>query len=380
MLKPLFPAGPPVEGDGLVGREEVVQDIVRLLEMGQSVILMSPRRYGKTSVMIEVMKRLKRSGHFTAQLDFFAIPSKRVFVDRWVSNCLANNPSWLEKSWNKMKRGGLSILEGLQFKPSIADMEIVLQLSLPHVDINDLIDKCLDFPDRFAKKHNKLLFYALDEFQSILDIGDVSLVKMMRSHIQRQQNVRYLFAGSQEGLMSELFKQKRHAFYRFARVIELGVISEGDFVSYIRSRFRKQKITLKKNIADLIYEKTGGQPYYTQLLCQMLYELAIKLGKKSLEIDDVSKAVSLLMMHEDGLFSDWWDNLSKKKHAHAILSFIAEGKSPYEVPDVSPANLNRVITDLKKSGYIGKKPLKTRKSEFFIKDRFFRRYVSKLVS
>jgi uncharacterized protein len=377
LFEPLFPAGPPVEGKGFIGREETVCDLLRLLEMGQSCILMAPRRYGKTSVILETLNRLKKEGHFTVHLDLFSVSSKRIFADRWAALPLANNPAWLEKSWEKIKRGGLTLLRGLKFKPSVADQELVLQLDLPQTNIDTLLEKVLDFPERFAKRHKKILFFAIDEFQSILDFGDSALVKLLRAHIQRHHHVRYLFSGSQEGLMKDLFQDKRHAFYRFGRLVALGPISQDAFIPYIVDQFLKQKIDIEESVARNICDETEGQPYYTQLLCQMLYEIVAKRKKQAVTKEDIPWGLNQLLSHEEGLFSDWWDRLSKKKHAQSILTYVVIGRSPYEIPDASRANLNRVVTELIKLGYLQRKEKQGRHVLFALRDPFFAMWLKK---
>lgn len=77
MTKGPFPTGIPVEGEQLIGREKELKMLSQLLQDGQSVILVSPRRYGKTSLILEVIKRLKKQSYFTADIDLFSIASKR---------------------------------------------------------------------------------------------------------------------------------------------------------------------------------------------------------------------------------------------------------------------------------------------------------------
>ncbi len=265
----------------------------------------------------------------------------------------------------------MTLLKGLKFKPSVADQELVLQLDLPQTDIETLLEKVLDFPERFAKRHKKILVFAIDKFQSILDFGDVALVKLLRAHIQRHRHVRYLFSGSQEGLMKDLFQDKRHAFYRFGRLVELGAISKDAFVPYIIDQFLEQKIDIKESVDRSVCDETGGQPYYTQLLRQMLYEIVAKRKKQVVTKEDIQWGLGQLLFHEEGLFSDWWDRLSKKRHAQSILTYVVTDLSSYEIPDTSRANLNRVVTELIKLGYLQRKEKRRRHVLFALRDPFF---------
>jgi len=63
-MKEIFPFGKPVSGEHLVGRDDFVKEIIAMLKNGQSLMLTGPRRYGKTSVIMEVLRRLKLEGFF----------------------------------------------------------------------------------------------------------------------------------------------------------------------------------------------------------------------------------------------------------------------------------------------------------------------------
>ena len=110
----------------------------------------------------------------------------------------------------------------------------------------------------------------------------------------------------------------------------------------------------------------------------MLYEQALKQKKWKLQCDDMEQAMRQILRHEEGLFASWWQQLAKKKHAQAILLALASEQSPYSVPDVSRANLNRVVMDLKAMGYIERRDVPGRQAHYFICDRFFAKYVAAL--
>ena len=90
MKNKIFQAGRPVMGEKLIGREKILENIVRLLISGQSVVLIAPRRFGKTSLLIEALARIKNQGFFTANIDIFATPTKRILAEQITESVLKN--------------------------------------------------------------------------------------------------------------------------------------------------------------------------------------------------------------------------------------------------------------------------------------------------
>lgn len=373
-MKNLFPAGKPVVGNMLIGRAELLNELETVLDIGQSVILVAPRRYGKTSVALEILKRFQKKGYFVADVDMFDVTDKRHLAEKIAESCLKNNPVPIEKYWQKLKRGALNVLSMLKFKPSDEDMEMVLQLGMPRVDEEKLLDDALDFPQRFGSRHKKRTIMFLDEFQELTKVGGDSLLKKMRAKLQRHDNVVYLFAGSQETLMTEIFQNKQHAFYRFGRIFEVGNIAKDDFAPYINKSFASEGIVINSGHIESVLDITGGHPYYTQLLCQILYIDCIKERRKKIDANDVENSITHVMEHEDALFDEIWKELGDKKYSRNIIGLISKGLSPYSYVGTTKENTARILADLVRYGYISKMGV-GKKTRYDIKDTFFQRYV-----
>lgn len=270
-MKQLFPSGRPVGGEMLIGREGILDELDDIINIGQSIILVAPRRYGKTSIVLALLERFKKKGHFIGDVDMFEVTGRKALAEKIIETCLKNNPVPLERYWNGLKKGALNVLSMLKFKPADEDVEMVLQLGQPVINEERLLDDALDFPERFCARHNKQMVMFLDEFQDVSKIGGEALLKKMRAKIQRHKNVVYIFAGSQESMMTELFQHKQHAFYRFGRMFTIGGIDEKDFLPYIARSFETEGIKIGAGALGTIISITKGHPYYTQLLCQMIY-------------------------------------------------------------------------------------------------------------
>lgn len=373
-MKNAFQAGRPVVGHSLVGRDELLDELENILAIDQSVVLVAPRRYGKTSVALEVLKRFKKRGYFVADVDVFDVTDKRRLADKIIESCLQNNPVPVARYWKKLKAGALSVLSMLKFKPSDDDIEMVLQLSKPSVDEDKILDDALDFPEKFCRRHDKKMILFMDEFQDILKMGGEALLKKMRAKFQRHKNVIYVFAGSQESLMKTLFQLKQHAFYKFARIFEVGTISQEAFAPYITRSFAEGKIKITDDGVSAILKISGGHPYYTQLLCQMIYINCLKTKSTVISLPDISTAAHEVVAHEEAFFDETWKELGNKKHSRGIAGLIAQGKSPYSYEGSTKENISRILSDLVHYGTIGKTGT-GKSTQYFHKDPFFTQYV-----
>lgn len=373
-MKQLFPAGKPVGGKTFIGRKGLLEELENILLIAQSVVLVAPRRYGKTSIALEILERFKKKKYFVADIDIFDVTDKRRLAEKIIESCLSNNPVPISRYWSKLKRGALNMLSMLKFKPSDEEMELVLQLGMPKLDEEKVLDEALNFPEKFSKRYKKNMILFLDEFQEIIKIGGKPLLKKMRAKFQRHQNVIYIFAGSQESLMKELFSSKQHAFYRFGRLFDVGEIADKDFTPYIIKSFEGEGIKIDTEFVKVLLLITGGHPYYTQLLCQMIYIGCLTRKKNKIDKDDIELAELAVLNHELAYFDEIWKELSNKKFSRNIIINIANGEAPYSYGGTTKENIARILADLIRYGYLSKSG-SGKNIEYQIKDPFFKKYV-----
>lgn len=368
MIEKQFPAGVPVMGDDLVGREKEVKTLLDTLKNGQSVLLVAPRRMGKTSLALEVLKRLRKTGHFVADVDLFKVISKREFAEKIVNSALENKkiPNFV----NKLKKGLGFVLKNVQFKRIVEDFEFVLDFNSSRSDENKLFESSLEFLEDFSAKHGKHLFVLLDEFGDITKLDGEEILKKLRAIIQRQQNVTYLFAGSQESVMKHIFGERKSPFFRFALSCELGNLPLPDTLVYIKRKFRSLGFEIDDTIANEIVSCSGGHPYYTQLLCQKIY-LDLKDGKSVVEEGDIKKGLISVIVSERQYFEELWQRLREKKNHVLVARAVAEGSSPYSLVEFDKQLIYNILVVLEKSGIIKK----CGKAKYAMVDPFFKRYL-----
>jgi AAA+ ATPase superfamily predicted ATPase len=212
--------GKPVTGEELIGREEEINEIIQTIKAGQSVALIAPRRFGKTSIMMEVMNRLNREKFFTGSIDIFTVPDIEQLAFEITSQVLKNRK--LDEALNKLKRNLGEILTNIKFRKEIEGAEFILGFGKPQNDPWEQLRSSLRFIETFALKYNKKICFAFDEFGDIEKLDGTEIIKLFRGIIQNQKQSVYIFSGSFESVMNKIFVTSKSPFYRMVKIVEPG--------------------------------------------------------------------------------------------------------------------------------------------------------------
>ena len=336
-------AGKPVHGKDLIGRETEIRELIYLLKGGQSIVLIAPRRFGKTSLIMEVMNRMKKEGIFTCYVDIFSTPDIRLFAERLIENLLGNKK--MATVFRRFKTNMVELLKNFQLKHEFDGAEFILGFAQKDKDPFELLGESIDFIEHFGKRNNKKVVCGLDEFGDISKLDGQEIIKMLRSKIQLQKSTSYIFSGSYEAVMSKLFISRKSPFYRFARIYNLGFIDLHEFSKYIKSRLKKSKIDPADDYVDGILKTTKGHPYYTQLFIQ---EIIVQQYLSELEeLPEVSEIVSRVLNIEKNYLEKSWEDISSKREEKIILMEIASGTKKLFVSSLThQINVSRALSTL----------------------------------
>lgn len=318
--------------------------------MGQSVVLIAPRRFGKTSLTLEVIRQLKQANNYTAYIDVFAHANLNMLTESIISEVLDNNG--LKKAYHKTKGSITQLLKNLKLRAVIEDFEFLLGLEDKTVDAWTNFSNALKFIDGFTSKNNKHMICALDEFGDMLKFDKSGeIIKLFRSEIQRQDSASYLFSGSYESVMNELFVDSKSPFYRLARVIKLGYLEYDVLEKYFVSTLKKHGIRfVPAQISELIV-RLKGHPYYCQLALQQLF-LYYQWNKILASNDEL---IELIMQVDSSYFEKTWEDLSSNKELSLVLKHISlHERGLYHMASEKGINASRAISQLMGKGIICK--------------------------
>ena len=296
MAKNPFKFGGVVEKPYFTDRAEEIKKIVSILASDNHLIVISPRRYGKTSLLNAAIKDLERPiisldlQLVTAPEDFASQLLKRIYKIYTFEKIKE-----LIKSFRvipTIKINPMTNAADITFKPSSAESHIPLE------DVFNLIEK--------LGKGKKKPAVMLDEFQEIKRIGK-NLENYLRSVIQYHKNVNYVFLGSQESLIRDIFEKKKSPFYRFGILFPLEKIPREEFRVYLIGGLNKITAGAGK-LADEILDITKSHPYYTQQLAFTVWELL--KGNKNLKTP-IADAAAEIVRHHDIDYERLWNTLNR---------------------------------------------------------------------
>jgi len=184
--------GKPVYGNNLIGRDKEIRLIKELILAGQSIVIIAPRRMGKTSLMMELIRQLKDEGYFTCNIDVFSTSDISSLAHRITESVFANNK--LDKYFRQAVSNITEAFKNIKFKSEIEDYNFILEFSSKAKNAPfDLLEDSLNLIDSYAAKNKKKMLAAFDEFGDIKKLDGEHIVKLFRSVIQLQQNTTFLY-------------------------------------------------------------------------------------------------------------------------------------------------------------------------------------------
>ena len=314
-----FKFGGVVSGEDFADRRQELAELARELADGQHLFLLSPRRYGKTSLIRVLLDRLRTRGILVAYVDVFRATAPAQFLELFATTVLQAAESTPER----LLRLATELLGRL--RPQVgADSRGRPTLSL---DVGSrprsalaLQEEVLSLPERLAEKRGRRLVVALDEFQEIRRFPGAALDKSLRSHFQVHRRVSYLFAGSQESALRDMATLQRSPFYKFGRIMALGPIPQAEFASFLETRFRRGRLRVSRDLLDAILATADDIPYNVQRLCHQLWAMRAGRAERLTEAD-LGAAVAAVVEQDTPHFSSTWERLSL--HQRQVLQAIA---------------------------------------------------------
>lgn len=264
-----FVFGVAASGDNFTDRENETTRLLMNFRSGVNTILISPRRWGKTSLVRKVCRLAQSEELKIVYLDIFSCRSDDDFYAAFASAVLKQTSSkaeeWMEHIRQFMSRINPKVSFGVD---AAADFTLSLELTPKKDDV----DEILQLPEKIAEKKGYNIVVCIDEFQQIGEFkNSKAFQKRLRSVWQLQKRVSYCLFGSKMHLMNELFERKSLPLYKFGDAIYLQKISTDDWVSYIRSRFGATGKSISTELAEEICHMVDNHSSHVQQLAWLVW-------------------------------------------------------------------------------------------------------------
>lgn len=321
-----FRIGVPVTGGELADRETELGTILKEVLAGSRLFLISPRRYGKTSLLLESRNRLRAQNIPVAYVDLYQATSLAHFLDLFGRAVLEAVEGTVEKAV-RVAGEFLRTIRPTMTVNAQGQAEWSIGFSQQQPDLVKLRDQILALPQTLAARKRSRLAIFIDEFQEIRALDGAALEKAMRASLQHQPRVGYVFAGSKESLMWEMVQSRRSPFFRMGPTLSLGPIPREEFKKYLSNKFRKSGMGVTPHQLDEILAASDEIPFNVQYLCHALWIVAEGTGKVIPE--GIPRAVEYILTAEREYYAALWDQLSLHQRRTARALARGGGASPF---------------------------------------------------
>jgi uncharacterized protein len=249
-------------------RKEELNRLTRNFRMLVNTILISPRRWGKSSLVEKAAKMaLKTDSDIRfCFIDAYNVRTEEQFYQLLATEVLKVSSTGLEIMMENAKAFMGKFIPRFSFSP---DNQQEVSISLDWREVKKQPDDILNMAEKIAAKNKWKFIVCIDEFQNIATFDNqVAFQKKLRAHWQKHQHVSYCLYGSKRHMLMEVFTSSSMPFYKFGELIFLEKIKKEDWIKFIVRRFKSTGKTIPGKEAGLIAELADFHPYYVQQLAQ----------------------------------------------------------------------------------------------------------------
>jgi uncharacterized protein len=320
-----FVYGEVVPAEAFVDRETELDRLTRDLLAGQKIFLISPRRYGKSSLVRQALRGAERGGALTVDLTVSSYSSYVAFLEGYarallsVETRLDRARAWLRDMFGSVRhevsvepdnRGGSQL--AVSFPAARTDQ-----------DVSRIAQDVFALPGRIAAARRRRLAVALDEFQAIGSFDGGNVEHALRAAVQHQRQIGYVFSGSEPSLMERMLGRSR-PFYKAGPVMRLQKIPADRFAEFIEARFRATKLRPTAGLGAAMVELAGNLPYDVQRLAHEVWDDA--RGGKVVGLEDLHGTLKRLLGEHDAIFEATWQRLTLAQRAALRAAVLEDGR------------------------------------------------------
>ena len=318
-------------------RQEETRKVMIGLNNERNITLIAPRRIGKTGLIHHVFAQIKEQQPDVCcfYIDIMATKSLEQFVQLLAQNVLGKLDSPTQTALRKVSEFFSN------FRPTVT---FDAQTGMPTFSLDIAVhqeEQSLRRIFEYLQQSGKRCYIAIDEFQQITNYAGANTEALLRSYIQFMPNVYFIFAGSQQHMMNEMFISAKRPFFQSSQIINLGEIDETAYHEFSAKLFERQEMSLPAPVFHYMYEKLDGQTWYLQAIMNRIYaNHAVDVISQA----EVDQAIEELIDENETAFENYYSSLTNNQCA--LLLAIArerqvkapmanEFKKKYRLPALS---------------------------------------------
>jgi len=354
-------------------RETETKLLISNAQNGINTTLLSERRMGKTGLIQHVFASLEKKKTKGIYIDIYATQSLKDFTNQLATAILKVYPE-------KHSIGKKFLLLLKSFRPTLSfdPLSGAPEVSFDFAQTKQY-EQSLGGLFNFLEKQNTPIVIAIDEFQQITFYPEKNIEALLRSYIQHLKHVHFIFSGSSQHLLSDMFGNTKRPFFSSTQSLYLGPISTDKYATFIALKFTEHKRQIAPDAIAFILEWTRQHTYYTQALCNKIFAT----GLKKISLQSAQQCAAVLLLENEPVFYQYRTLLTPKQWL--LLRAIAGEDKVYQ-PSAghfiqkyqlgTPANVQRSLEALLTKEMVYKQ--KDEKSFYYrVYDCFLARWLEK---
>jgi len=357
-----------VRGDAFCNRQIEQAELLKFIKGSQNVLLYSHRRYGKSSLIYKLFKRLERQRLKINMLyvELYGTLSEKDFVSAILSS-LNQIESKLEKLVKLVRSAIRSVKLGMLIDPITGSPGVSVSFDSGYNEA--MLGNVLGLLGSFSE--NRKLMVVFDEFQEIAGYKQEGFEKRLRAIIQQHENISYFFCGSQRHILTEIFANKNRAFYKLAQSYPLAKIQTDQYIPWAQNLFLKAGNKIKAELIEEIVARCEHHPMYVQQFLFYLWEEKVT----ELSIDTVDEIELRILQCSQNEFLNLWDSLTLNQKKTLKRIILTGGKEMFYAKALRAVDLNagsQVTRSLEK---LVANDIVIKNGDFKIQDVMFKKWI-----
>lgn len=258
-----FIFGTAVDDANFIGRTRECERLKMNFEHGVNTILMSPRRWGKTSIVKRMINEIKSNELIIVYMDIFSCRDEYDFCNKFATEILRGTENRFEEWKNLVENFITRLMPRISYSPDGGINDWAVSLGITPKTHKP--EEVYQLPELIALKKQCHILVCIDEFQQVGEFTDsLAIQKRMRSVWQHQQNVSYCLFGSKKHMMESIFLRKSYPFYKFGDFVPIYPIPIEEWIPYIQRGFASEGMSISAELIRQLCDQVQLHPSYIQ--------------------------------------------------------------------------------------------------------------------
>jgi len=363
-----------VTGESFCNRRKELSELLRYIKGSQNVLLYSHRRYGKSSLIRQVFREINEN-HLnigTMHVELYGTVSEKDFITKTFQGL-----NQLESNFERLLKSASKVLKNIKLNLSIDPTTGSTSISPSFEVVNEkiILEELMNILSKYSQKRR--LVIAFDEFQEIANYTEEGFEKRLRSFIQQHQNICYIFSGSRQHMITEMFNSNSRAFYKLAESFPLNKIETKYYIPWIQKLFNQKNVRLPAELIEEIVARFENHPMYIQ---NFLFHLWAEPGKKGYSPEIIDRIENAIIEKRSLEHTALWETLSINQKKTLKLILLNNGANLFNADSLKSVNLKTGSLVTKALSSLIKKEIIVKNKSYLIQDIVFKKWLQKTLS